>query len=282
MNYFGGSKIARQYKVNEQIRSAQVRVIGENGEQLGVMSLDQALQMAREQEVDLVEVAPNAEPPVARLLDYGKLRYLYSKKERESKKGQKNTELKEVRFRPNIGIHDLNSKMRKVREFIDDGSKVKLTVRFRGREAVHQHGIDMDPAVVDRAHGVDRLVIHGDAASDAVLALAHVERARLLVVALPDPVSAIVTAQHARRLNPSLRIVGRVGWPEEAEAMRHAGADAVVWPEMEAALEIMRACLVDFGLSPERVVQLVGEGRATLAFAEDGELEDAEARPMAP
>jgi translation initiation factor IF-3 len=72
------------------------------------------------------------------LLDYGKLRYLYSKKERESKKGQKNTELKEVRFRPNIGIHDLNSKLRKVREFIDDGSKVKLTVRFRGREAVHQ------------------------------------------------------------------------------------------------------------------------------------------------
>ncbi len=135
---FGGSKIARQYKVNEQIRSAQVRVIGESGEQLGVMSLEQALQMARESEVDLVEVAPNADPPVARLLDYGKLRYLYSKKERESKKGQKNTELKEVRFRPNIGIHDLNSKLRKVREFIDDGSKVKLTVRFRGREAVHQ------------------------------------------------------------------------------------------------------------------------------------------------
>jgi translation initiation factor IF-3 len=115
-----------------------VRVIGENGEQLGVMSLDQGLQLARESYVDLVEVAPNADPPVARLLDYGKLRYLYSKKDRESKKGQKNTELKEVRFRPNIGIHDLNSKLRKVREFIDDGSKVKLTVRFRGREAVHQ------------------------------------------------------------------------------------------------------------------------------------------------
>ena len=102
------------------------------------MTLDQALQMARQSEVDLVEVAPNAEPPVARLLDYGKLRYLYSKKERESKKGQKNTELKEVRFRPNIGIHDLNAKLRKVKEFIEDGSKVKLTVRFRGREAAHQ------------------------------------------------------------------------------------------------------------------------------------------------
>ncbi len=114
------------------------------------MALDQALQMARQNEVDLVEVAPNAEPPVARLLDYGKLRYLYSKKERESKKGQKSTELKEVRFRPNIGIHDLNAKLRKVREFIEDGSKVKLTVRFRGREAVHQQlGLSVLKRVAD-------------------------------------------------------------------------------------------------------------------------------------
>lgn len=114
------------------------------------MALDQALQMARQNDVDLVEVAPNAEPPVARLLDYGKLRYLYSKKERESKKGQKSTELREVRFRPNIGIHDLNAKLRKVREFIEDGSKVKLTVRFRGREAVHQQlGLSVLKRVAD-------------------------------------------------------------------------------------------------------------------------------------
>jgi len=102
------------------------------------MSLAQAQQAARQNDVDLVEVAPNSDPPVARLMDYGKLRYLYSKKERESKKGQKSTELREVRFRPNIGVHDLNAKLRKVREFIEGGSKVKLTVRFRGREAVHQ------------------------------------------------------------------------------------------------------------------------------------------------
>jgi translation initiation factor IF-3 len=102
------------------------------------MPTDQALRNARQNDVDLVEVAPNADPPVVRMLDYGKLRYLYSKKERESRKSQKSTELREVRFRPNIGIHDLESKMRKVKEFIDDGSKVKLTVRFRGREAVHQ------------------------------------------------------------------------------------------------------------------------------------------------
>ena len=113
-------------------------MIGEDGEQLGVMEARRALQLARDADVDLVEVAPNSDPPVCRLLDYGKLRYLSSKKERESKKGQKSTDLREVRFRPNIGTHDLESKTRKVRELILDGSKVKLTVRFRGREAAHQ------------------------------------------------------------------------------------------------------------------------------------------------
>lgn len=149
-NPLGGKSIARQYKVNEQIRSPQIRLIGEAGEQMGVMATDKAMQLARQQEVDLVEVAPNADPPVARLLDYGKLRYLYAKKDRESKKSQKSTELREIRFRPNIGIHDLEAKMRKVREFIDDGSKVKLTVRFRGRESVHQQlGLSVLKKVAD-------------------------------------------------------------------------------------------------------------------------------------
>ena len=102
------------------------------------MAVAQAIRLAQDAEVDLVEVAPNSEPPVCRLLDYGKLRYLTAKKDRESRKGQKSTELREVRFRPNIGSHDLESKTRKVRELILDGSKVKLTVRFRGREAAHQ------------------------------------------------------------------------------------------------------------------------------------------------
>jgi translation initiation factor IF-3 len=127
-----------------------VRVIGDAGEQLGVMPLDRALQMARQNDVDLVEVAPNSDPPVCRLLDYGKLRYLTAKKERESRKTQKNTELREVRFRPNIGKHDLDAKLRKVREFIDEGAKVKLTVRFRGREAVHQQlGLSLLKRVAD-------------------------------------------------------------------------------------------------------------------------------------
>ena len=125
-------------------------MIGEDGGQLGVMEVRRALQLAREADVDLVEVAPNSDPPVCRLLDYGKLRYLSSKKERESKKGQKNTDLREVRFRPNIGTHDLQSKTRKVRELILDGSKVKLTVRFRGREAAHQQlGLSVLKRVAD-------------------------------------------------------------------------------------------------------------------------------------
>ncbi|HCG90769.1 MAG TPA: translation initiation factor IF-3 [Dehalococcoidia bacterium] len=129
--------IARQYKVNEQIRAANIMLIGDRGEQHGVMPTRQALQLARDAGTDLVEVSPNAEPPVCRLLDYGKLRYMTAKKERESRKSQKGTELKEMRFRPNIGEHDLQAKLRKVKEMIDDGAKVKLTVRFRGREAIH-------------------------------------------------------------------------------------------------------------------------------------------------
>ena len=127
-----------------------MRVIGDNGDQLGVMEVARALQLARDADVDLVEVAPNSEPPVCRLLDYGKLLYLTSKKERESKKGQKSTEQKEVRFRPNIGTHDLDAKTRKIREFISEGSKVKLTVRFRGREAAHQQlGLSVLKRVAD-------------------------------------------------------------------------------------------------------------------------------------
>ena len=105
---------------------------------MGTMSMPEALTLARDRGLDLVEVAPNATPPVCRILDYGKLRYLSSKKEREAKKGQKNTAVKEVRFRTRIGVHDFTSKVRKVKEFIEDGSKVKVAVVFRGREVTHR------------------------------------------------------------------------------------------------------------------------------------------------
>jgi translation initiation factor IF-3 len=127
-----------------------VLVITESGDQLGKMTVPQALTLARERGLDLVEVAPTATPPVCRILDYGKLRYLYSKKEREAKKTQKNTELREVRMRPHIGDHDLSAKVRKVKELIDDGAKVKVAVVFRGREVTHPElGVSLLRRVAD-------------------------------------------------------------------------------------------------------------------------------------
>lgn len=129
--------IPREYRVNERIRLPQVHVIGDDGQQLGVMSLENALRLARERELDLVEVAPTADPPVCRILDYGRLKYLQGKKERETRKGRKAAEVREVRVRPRIGTHDVEAKVRKVRQLLNDGAKVKVSVMFRGREMTH-------------------------------------------------------------------------------------------------------------------------------------------------
>lgn len=123
--------------MNSQIRVREVRVVDENSEQMGVLPLDEALKLAQERELDLVEVAPNSVPPVCRLLDYGKFRYLQTKREREARRTRKTTELAEVRFRPRIGAHDLDSKVGKIRELLDEGTKVRVSVMFRGREITH-------------------------------------------------------------------------------------------------------------------------------------------------
>lgn len=115
----------------------EVRVIDENGEQLGILPTRQALDIARERGLDLVEVAPNAIPPVCRLMDYGKFRYEQSRRDRESRKHQKTTDLKEVRIKPKIDEHDLATKSRQAQRFLEEGDKVKLTVMFRGREMAH-------------------------------------------------------------------------------------------------------------------------------------------------
>jgi translation initiation factor IF-3 len=114
-----------------------VLLVGEDGERLGVLTLPQALEMAREADLDLVEVAPNANPPVCRLLDYGKFKYEQAKKERDSKKGQHASVLREIRMRPKIDTHDLDMKARNAEKFLKGGDKVKVTVMFRGREMVH-------------------------------------------------------------------------------------------------------------------------------------------------
>jgi len=129
--------IVKPLRVNERIRAREVRLVGEKGEQLGVMTLSQAWETARKQNLDLVEVAPTAVPPVCRLLDYGKYKYEQTKKERELRKSQKVSLLREVRLRPKIDNHDFEAKIRSVRKLLDGGDKVKVTVRFRGREITH-------------------------------------------------------------------------------------------------------------------------------------------------
>lgn len=115
-----------------------MRLIDENGTQIGIVRTSEALQIARERGLDLVEVQPNAVPPVCRLMDYGKYRYEESRRERESRKRQRTVELKEIRMRPRIDTHDFQTKVRQAQQFLEDGAKVRVTVLFRGREIAHQ------------------------------------------------------------------------------------------------------------------------------------------------
>jgi len=123
--------------VNEQIRAREVLVIDSEGTQLGVMKTDEALKLAREKKMDLVNVAPNAKPPVCRMMDYGKHKYEQSKKEREAKKKQRTTSIKEIKLRPNIDKHDFDVKAKRGQKFLEKGDKIKVTVMFRGREITH-------------------------------------------------------------------------------------------------------------------------------------------------
>ena len=123
--------------INEQIRDREVRLIGQDGEQLGIMSAREAQKIALEAELDLVKIAPTAKPPVCKIIDYGKYRYEQTRKEKEAKKKQKTVDVKEVRLSPNIDTNDLNTKVNNAKKFIEKGNKVKVTLRFRGREMAH-------------------------------------------------------------------------------------------------------------------------------------------------
>ena len=134
-------------RVNEEIRSPQVRLIDENGEMAGVMTAREAQQRAYAAGLDLLEISPNAEPPVVKILDYGKFKYEQQKKRNEAKKKQKVIEIKEIKVRPNIDENDYQVKMRAMKTFIEEGDKVKVTLRFRGREMAHQ---DIGVKVLER------------------------------------------------------------------------------------------------------------------------------------
>ncbi len=147
--------------INEQIKDKEVRVVGAGGEQLGIMSSREALKLAQEAELDLVKIAPTAKPPVCKIIDYGKYKYEQIRKEKEAKKKQRIIELKEIRLSPNIEENDLNTKINAARKFISKGNKVKITLRFRGREMAHmqksRHILDdfaeqlVDIATVEKA-----------------------------------------------------------------------------------------------------------------------------------
>ena len=129
--------IISELMINEQIRDREIRLIGEDGEQLGIMSARDAMKLAREANLDLVKIAPTAKPPVCKIIDYGKNRYEQARREKEARKKQKTIEVKEIRLSPNIDTNDLNTKVNQARKFVSGGNKVKVAVRFRGRELAH-------------------------------------------------------------------------------------------------------------------------------------------------
>lgn len=163
-SYMEGTTIS-DLMINEQIRDKEIRLIGENGEQLGIMSARDAMKMAEDAGLDLVKIAPTAKPPVCKIVDYGKYKYEQIRKEKEAKKKQKVIEIKEIRLSPNIDTNDLNTKINAARKFLTKGDKVKITLRFRGREMAHmnssRHILDdfaqslSDISVVEKAPKVE-------------------------------------------------------------------------------------------------------------------------------
>lgn len=135
--FLGVQVISKEHVINEKIRDKEVRLIGSEGEQLGIVSSQKALEIANEKNLDLVKIAPGANPPVCKIMDYGKFRFEAAKKEKEQRKNQKVIDTKEVRLTPNIDDHDFFTKVNNAKKFLKSGNKVKVTVRFRGREVTH-------------------------------------------------------------------------------------------------------------------------------------------------
>ena len=178
-----GVGIPKDYRTNERIRVPEVRLVDEDGGQLGVVPIQEALQKAEERDLDLVEVAPAASPPVCRLMDYGRFRYEATRKEREARKLRKSkatNELRQVRLKTRIGVHDRDAKTRQVRRLLDEGSKVKVTVMFRGREIDHP----------ELGMGLLRMVAE-DLVDEALLERPPTFEGRMLSMTLsPDPAKA--------------------------------------------------------------------------------------------
>jgi len=160
-------------RVNHKIRVPEVRLNGADGAPIGIMQTRDALRMAQEQELDLVEISPNAKPPVCRIMDYGKYRYNQGRKQREQRKHQHQTVVKEIKFRPGVEQHDYETKLSHVRDFLEKGNKVKLTLTFRGRQNAHR---ELGEAVLER--------VIADCADVAVVDMAPRRRGRMVTAML--------------------------------------------------------------------------------------------------
>jgi len=179
-------------RVNELIRAPKIRVIDENGEMLGVMSVPEGLQKAEDAGLDLVEISPGTDPPVCKILDYGKYKYEMQKKANEARKKQKTVELKEIKIRPTIGDHDYQVKLRSARRFLEEEDKVKVTLRLRGREMAH---IDLAMKVLHRFR-------------DDLIDLSKVEQQpkmegrQAIMLLIPDKAAALVAAKQKAAVAP--------------------------------------------------------------------------------
>ena len=160
-NYFQRRSKPQGPKANERIKALDVQVIGSGGNNLGVMQLKQAIQMAKEEGLDLIEISPNANPPVCKIMDMGKYKYDLQKKANQAKKKQKIVSLKEIKLRPGTEIHDYNFKIKNAKKFISKGDKVKFTVKFKGREMQHiELGKDLMKRIIDDTKDIGKVETH--------------------------------------------------------------------------------------------------------------------------
>ena len=160
-NYFQRRSKPQGPKANERIKALDVQVIGSGGNNLGVMQLKQAIQMAKDEGLDLIEISPNANPPVCKIMDMGKYKYDLQKKANQAKKKQKIVSLKEIKLRPGTEIHDYNFKIKNAKKFISKGDKVKFTVRFKGREMQHiELGKDLMRRIIDDIKDIGKVETH--------------------------------------------------------------------------------------------------------------------------
>lgn len=195
------SPISREFRINDRIRVREVRLIDDDEGQIGIVPIFQALQMARDKGLDLVEVAPNAVPPVCRILDYGKFKYEQSKKERDARKHQHNVVLREVRMKPKIDDHDVEVRMRTVEKLLKEGDKVKVSVMFRGREVTHPQ---IGRALLERIY--DRVKDHG-----AIEKPASMEGRFMTMILVPGAAKPAKDASRPRPQAQPERVVAPVG-----------------------------------------------------------------------